>query len=416
MDRRHMKNIAVTTDVAASLRRQFVTQLAKAGGLTSGRVLRAFRTVPRHRFLPDVAANEGLPAVYSDSVHITAKDAKGRPTSSSSQPGLMAQMLERLDVRPGHRVLEIGAGTGYNAALLAELVGPKGVVVTIDVDPALTETAGRRLRSYPQVQVVTGDGLRGWPAGGPYDRIVVTAEPPHLPRAWHSQLSRNGLLQLPLRFEGVAAMGWVITFRRTHGGLSSVSRTPGSFMPFRDSRLRRRSQPRAAYVGAFGGTDAKAWTTRVTGSAVRALSPVGRSQLGAALYDPHTARLDASSGLLDLLENWLPTDRRVMVSARRAGRLLSGIGLIDGDGAGLAAVLFAWEQGRFTDGAGLFRWGQPGAAHRLVRRGVREWIRLGRPAAERFTYEVGFGAWPDGATWRLASDHGTFVAGRLRVD
>jgi protein-L-isoaspartate(D-aspartate) O-methyltransferase len=124
----------------------------------------AFLAVPRHLFLPGVPPERA----YRDEA-IATKIEGGLPVSSSSQPAIMAIMLEQLDVRPGMRVLEIGAGTGYNAALLQHLVGQRGRVVTIDIDPEVVGWARERLAAagYPEVVVIEGDGADGWPAEAP---------------------------------------------------------------------------------------------------------------------------------------------------------------------------------------------------------------------------------------------------------
>jgi protein-L-isoaspartate(D-aspartate) O-methyltransferase len=108
----------------ARLRRHLVDELAGRGLIQDERVERALLAVPREIFVPKFAAQRGLEAVCRDEAIMTKDDARGVPVSSSSQPAIIASMLERLDLREGQRVLEIGAGTGYNAALLAEIVGP----------------------------------------------------------------------------------------------------------------------------------------------------------------------------------------------------------------------------------------------------------------------------------------------------
>jgi protein-L-isoaspartate(D-aspartate) O-methyltransferase len=128
----------------------------KAGGsLRAAAVEAAFRSVPRHVFLPDVAIEN----VYTDRAFPT-KHADGRPISSSSQPAIMAIMLEQLGLQPGQRVLEIGAGTGYNAALMAQIVGPGGHVVTIDIDDDLVLLARQHLATagFDRVDVRCADG------------------------------------------------------------------------------------------------------------------------------------------------------------------------------------------------------------------------------------------------------------------
>ena len=119
----------------------------------------AFRTVRRHMFMPGVEPERA----YRDEPLIIKSDPHRVPISSSSQPAIMARMLEQLDVRLGHRVLEIGTGSGYNAALLAQLVGETGAVVSVDIDVDLVEDARARLAEcgVSQVTVGCGDGGSG---------------------------------------------------------------------------------------------------------------------------------------------------------------------------------------------------------------------------------------------------------------
>jgi protein-L-isoaspartate(D-aspartate) O-methyltransferase len=107
------------------LRRKLVRDLRERGVVCSPLVAAAFAAVPRELFIGEVAAERGLQAVYRDEAIVTKRDPRGLPLSSSSQPSLMAKMLDLLEVQPGHRVLEIGAGTGYNMALLSHIVGPR---------------------------------------------------------------------------------------------------------------------------------------------------------------------------------------------------------------------------------------------------------------------------------------------------
>ena len=104
--------------------------------------------------------------------------------SSSTQPAIMAVMLKQLGIGPGLRVLEIGAGTGYNAALLSHLVGPEGNVVTMDLDAEVANTARRHLANadVTGVYVVEADGALGWPETAPYDRIILTDDPRSMTR------------------------------------------------------------------------------------------------------------------------------------------------------------------------------------------------------------------------------------------
>jgi protein-L-isoaspartate(D-aspartate) O-methyltransferase len=128
---------AMTTD----LHQRLVEDLAGKGLLDNPRLRAAFQAIRREHFLPGVEPER----VYHDDAVTTQTGPGGMTTSSSSHPSIMALMLTQLDPQPGDRVLEIGAGTGYNAALLAHLVGPSGQVITIDIDPAITQAAQANL-------------------------------------------------------------------------------------------------------------------------------------------------------------------------------------------------------------------------------------------------------------------------------
>lgn len=183
------------------LREQMISHIRTAGHLHSERIEQAFRAVPRHRFVPAASVEEA----YANKA-ITTKPGADRPASCISVPTVVAMMLGQLDPQPGDRVLEIGAGTGYNAALLAELVGPTGSVTTVDIHPDVTDHARQALAEtgYDRVQVVTGDGAFGEADHAPYDKIIVTVGPWDLPPAWFDQLAPGGTLVVPLHWRGQA--------------------------------------------------------------------------------------------------------------------------------------------------------------------------------------------------------------------
>ncbi|HEY4008065.1 MAG TPA: methyltransferase, FxLD system, partial [Pseudonocardia sp.] len=176
-----------------------VDRLLAQGRILSPEVERAFRAVPRHLFLPGEAPSDA----YRDRAVVT-KWTEGSPVSSASQPSMVAIMLEQLALRIGHRVLEIGTGTGYNAALMAQLVGPSGAVVSVDIDDDLVLSARGHLDAagIAGVTLATRDGALGYSEGAPYDRIVLTVGSWDIQPAWWDQLAPGGRLLLPLSVRG----------------------------------------------------------------------------------------------------------------------------------------------------------------------------------------------------------------------
>ena len=189
----------------------------------------AFRKVPRHLFLPGIEIDK----VYSGDVIPTRYDENKRAISSSSEVAIMAVMADQLELAAGMRVLEVGAGTGYNAAILCELVGATGSVTTVDIDPEIASEARERLDAagYGSVRVVTGDGWEGVADGAPYDRIELTASTSDLSPQWVDQLAEGGILLVPLWLRA----GWMVlaAFRKQDGTLRTVSVRGGGFMPLR---------------------------------------------------------------------------------------------------------------------------------------------------------------------------------------
>ncbi|HEX5157227.1 MAG TPA: methyltransferase domain-containing protein [Ktedonobacterales bacterium] len=209
------------------LRQALVEKLRRDGVLRDDAVERAMCTVPRHLFLPDAP----LEAAYSDNAILTHEE-DGVPISSASQPAIVAIMLQQLAVEPGMRVLEIGAGTGYNAALLAELAGPTGHVTTVDIGEEIAAEARAHLDAarYGRVRVIAADGAAGWPEDAPYDRIELTVGATDVTPAWYEQLAEGGLLALPL-WLGMSDAS--VAFRKHGGALHSESLAPCGFMRLR---------------------------------------------------------------------------------------------------------------------------------------------------------------------------------------
>jgi len=217
----------MTPDRVDALRARLVTHLRARGDVRSERVGAAFERVPRHLFVPDLPPEE----VYTDrSIAIKLED--GVPISSSSQPAIMAEMLEMLALREGDRVLEIGAGSGYNAALIAELVGAAGFVETIDLDDDLVAAARDHLEraGYARVQVTLADGALGDPAHAPFDAVIASVGVERIPPGWIAQLRTGGRLVAPLT---IRSMQKVVAFERTAAGLESRAIVDAGFMMLR---------------------------------------------------------------------------------------------------------------------------------------------------------------------------------------
>jgi protein-L-isoaspartate(D-aspartate) O-methyltransferase len=196
-----------------------IEQHIKQRGVTSPRVLDAMAKVPRERFVPPELAARA----YDDA---PLPIGQGQ---TISQPYIVAYMSELLDVSPEHRVLEIGTGSGYQAAVLAEL-GRE--VYTIEIVPALARRATDTLRSlkYDKVQVREGDGYAGWPEEAPFDRIILTAAPEEIPKPLLDQLATGGRLVTPIGVQSQTQ--WMTVIDKTERGLVDRTTIPVQFVPF----------------------------------------------------------------------------------------------------------------------------------------------------------------------------------------
>ncbi len=209
--------------------------LRQRGVLNDRRVEAAFRAVPRHVFLPGLDLDE----VYQDQAIITKRENQV-PVSSSSQPAIMAIMLERLMVEPGHNLLEIGTGTGYNAALMAFLAGEHGRVTSVEIDEEIALQARQNLQNLAAVTALTGrlapiqahcaEGGLGSTEFAPYDRIILTVGAWDIAPAWLEQLKPGGHLVLPLWFHGTQ---FCLTLMRVGDHLESLAVDGCGFMRLR---------------------------------------------------------------------------------------------------------------------------------------------------------------------------------------
>jgi protein-L-isoaspartate(D-aspartate) O-methyltransferase len=191
------------------------TQILR-GGITDPKVVAAMRRVPRHHFIPDYESEDAygdfpLPIGHSQTI---------------SQPFIVAYMTEALKLQPGEKVLEIGTGSGYQAAILAEL----GVqVFTVEIVKPLAQYARENLSKlgYDNVWVRAGDGYQGWPEERPFDAIIITAAPDHIPSPLLEQLAVGGRLILPV---GDYSQNLVL-IRRTEEGYQRTELLPVRFVP-----------------------------------------------------------------------------------------------------------------------------------------------------------------------------------------
>jgi protein-L-isoaspartate(D-aspartate) O-methyltransferase len=172
---------------AKALREKLVRDLVASGHVRDNRAIAAMRDVPRHLFVPDASLSD-------------AYDNRPFPIGEGqtiSQPAVVGMMTQALELSGKERVLEIGTGSGYQAAVLSELCAD---VFTIELVPSLGAAARDRLArlGYANVQVKIGDGYQGWPEHAPFDRIVITAAPPEIPPALQSQLADGGILVAPI--------------------------------------------------------------------------------------------------------------------------------------------------------------------------------------------------------------------------
>ena len=199
-------------------RRRMVEQQIAPRDIHDEAVLEAMRSVPRHRFVPEdvrtlAYADHPLPIGYGQTI---------------SQPFIVALMTQSLQPYPGQKVLEIGTGSGYQAAVLAEIDID---VYTVEIIPELAERAAATLDStgYPNVHKLNADGYFGWEEFAPYDAILVTAAPDHLPQALASQLAEGGRLVIPIGPVGFLQTLWL--FEKTGGELQATNLGGVTFVP-----------------------------------------------------------------------------------------------------------------------------------------------------------------------------------------
>jgi protein-L-isoaspartate(D-aspartate) O-methyltransferase len=199
-------------------RQEMVERQLKGRDITDARVLAVMGKVPRHRFVRPSLVGEA----YSDHA-LPIEEGQ-----TISQPYIVALMTQLLELKGSDRVLEVGTGSGYQAAVLAELVSR---VYTIEILPGLAQTAAARLKAlgYANVRVRAGDGYQGWPEQAPFDAIIVTAGASHIPQPLVAQLKEGGRLVIPV--DRVASYQELLQCRKEHGQLNQKIVAPVRFVP-----------------------------------------------------------------------------------------------------------------------------------------------------------------------------------------
>jgi protein-L-isoaspartate(D-aspartate) O-methyltransferase len=224
-------------------RRRMVDEQLRARDITSPRVLEAMRKVPRHLFVPEpyrerAYGDHPLPIGFEQTI---------------SQPYIVAFMTQALNVTRGDRVLEIGTGSAYQAAVLGELTDE---VYTIEIVAPLADRARETLAAlgYRHVRVRTGNGYLGWPEHAPFDRIIVTAAPAEIPPALVQQLKVGGVMAIPV---GTTDQELRIQ-RKTARGMQTVGTLPVRFVPMTGKPRRRATRRRRLPATSARGTASSA--------------------------------------------------------------------------------------------------------------------------------------------------------------
>lgn len=374
-----------TIQLARQLRHSLVANLVQAGALASPPLINAFLTVPRHAFVPrflvdrentgayemldcaDIARRrEWLEHTYSDEP-LPTQIKQTKWVSSSSQPSLMAMMLETLDIARDERVLEIGTGTGYNAALLCEVVGDKHVA-SIDIDKGLIDDASERLGSlgyHPTLAAV--DGSRGYSEGGPYDRIIATCSIDRVPAQWTTQTNSGGLILVNLYRD--LGGGALARLRVSDKGAS------GHFAPFFGGFMPTRMHSTVSEIDLLQAREEGDSTERPT-------------KIDATVLDNDAfgmfAALRVSAQQLRLIPDGAPEQ----------------FWLLSRDGS--------WASQTRQNGSSVVTQGGPRRLWDMLERAYDEWVNLGRPPRQAFgltvtpngEHRVWHGS-PEGQTWTL---------------
>jgi protein-L-isoaspartate(D-aspartate) O-methyltransferase len=222
-----MTALLIADDPVSVQRDRMVTEQIEERGIRNPDVLRVMRATPRHLFVPPEARS----MAYSDHPLSIGHAA------TISQPYIVALMTEQLGPNKKQRVLEIGTGSGYQAAILAQLTAR---VYTMEIVPELARSAARTLRElgYSNVTVRQGDGYKGWPEQAPFDGILVTAAPPQIPQALIAQLSKGGRLVAPVGSTWNQEL--IVIEKKADGSVTRRNLGAVSFVPMKPGASLRR--------------------------------------------------------------------------------------------------------------------------------------------------------------------------------
>lgn len=221
-----------TNSNSENLRNKLIDSLIESGIIKTKKIEAAFRKVPREIFLPNFKLNE----VYTDGSVIT-KMIGVEPISSSTAPSLMASMIEILEVKPNQKILEIGTGTGYNAAILAEVTGKQKNIFSVDIDQNTVNEAIYNLNKagYKNINIKCNDGRLGFVDQKNFDRIIFTASVRKIPKKVIDQLKTGGILVLPLWVNGTQITPSLV--KQKNGQLISKKIVIGGFMDLRKKTM-----------------------------------------------------------------------------------------------------------------------------------------------------------------------------------
>jgi protein-L-isoaspartate(D-aspartate) O-methyltransferase len=304
-----------------------------------------------------------LAVLYADRPLVLFGDEDGNPLSSISQPSFVLRMLEMLELKPGQTVFELGAGSGWNAALMGRLVGPAGRVFSLEIIPEVARAATEAVQAagITNVSIVAADGGDGHPAGSPYDRAIFTAGTYDLPRAFFEQLKDGGLLMAVIKLEGGGDTLFLLRKIKDH--FESVDSVGCAFVQLRGKHqiegldpvvlnilpewphLQKKEVSRIRFWWGGSGPESFAW--RTTGI---------RFFLG--ISEPHF---------------------RAFKTEKTAARPMEDhyFGLWDQEQRSLVLAKDDW----------LITYGNASATEKLLKR-VRQWVDLGMPAPAGFKLQV----------------------------